>query len=345
MTRLTMKKMHKKIIFILSVFAVVMGLALPVQALAMPPLPTPTLPVQPLEPINENRFSQDRSGDRVSFGNNVFVSETVNGDAIAIGGNTTVEQGAYGDVVAILGNATAKGIISGSVIAIGGNATVNGTVYADVVAIGGKVILKRNSIVFGQVVGSQILRDEGTVIKGGIVQTPLPVLKVPWRINKQVGDFGFSRFDNIWFKLGSSLLLFLLVALLLAVYRSGVEHISESVEKDTLRVFIIGLIASMLFIPFVITIIGIPIVLILVLLAKCLGYAGLILFVGRRFLQSINQNEANQYFQALAGVFLIEAVRFIPILGWCIGIVVFLFSLGAMLDSKFGTGRPWFSRA
>ncbi|MHB8983865.1 MAG: hypothetical protein ACYC4E_00725 [Carboxydocellales bacterium] len=82
----------------------------------------------------------------------------------------------------------------------------------------------------------------------------------------------------------------------------------------------------------------------LVLAAKYLGYAGVALFVGRRFLQTINKGSNALFAPVWIGFILLEALGFIPILGIVIGLVTFWLSMGAMLDTKFGIGRPWFNR-
>lgn len=276
------------------------------------------------------------TNDKVTFGSSSHYAETVNGDVVVIGGNTVVEQGANGDVVAILGSVDAKGSIHGDVVAIGGNVNLDGTVNGDLVAIGGKVFLKSGTVVNGQVVASAIEKDDSVVIRGDIVQPNIPFFQVPVRE-------GIDRV-LIWLKPVWLLISLLLLTLVVALYPGGVECIAESVGKDTWRDLGIGFIASILLFPLFITIIGIPVVMLLVIAAKYLGYAGVTLFVGSKFLQAVNRGTGSLYPPVILGFLLLEALGFIPFLGGLIGLIIFWLSMGAMLDTKFGTGRPWFNR-
>ena len=83
----------------------------------------------------------------------------------------------------------------------------------------------------------------------------------------------------------------------------------------------------------------------MVIAAKYLGYAGVILYIGRKFLQAVNREANSLYLPVCIGFLLMAALGFIPFLGGLIGLAVFWLSMGAMLDTKFGTGRPWFNKA
>ncbi len=309
-------KFNRRIILIVVLLAVLLLMALPAMA--------------------QNNVDI-RTGGQVSFGSNVSSVQRVTGDVVSIGGNVSLENGADGDVVSIGGNVDAKGTVNGDVVAIGGNATVAGNINGDVVAIDGKVILKGNSVINGDIVASSLERDDGVVINGNINQVPIPQMQLP-NISQWAGTF-------LWLKLLYWIAILLLNFLVIAAYPDGVVRIAQSVEKDTLRVLGIGVIASILFLPVALTIIGIPVIAFLVIAAKLLGLAGVILLVGRKAMQAVKYNHQSLYLQALAGFVLIALIKLVPFLGFVAGIFLFWLSLGAMLDTKFGTGRLWFRKA
>jgi len=156
----------------------------------------------------------------------------------------------------------------------------------------------------------------------------------------------FSLFPLfVGFKAVKLLLTFLILALIIAIYPRGVDVIAQSAEKDTVRGLGIGIIATLLLLPITITIVGIPVALFLYASAKILGYAGVALFIGRKFIQNLKSHIGSMYLQILAGIVLVGFVEIVPILGTLFGWAVFWLSMGAMLDTKFGTGRPWSRKA
>ena len=192
----------------------------------------------------------------------------------------------------------------------------------------------------GDIVASSIEKNDGVVINGNIKQIPVPHLQLPNRAH-----WGMMAGAFLWFKLLYWIGILLLNFLVIAAYPDGVVRIAQSVEKDTLRVLGIGVIASILFLPVALTIIGIPVIAFLAISAKLLGLAGVILLVGRKAMQAVKYNHHSLYLQALAGFVLIALIKMVPFLGLVAGICLFWLSLGAMLDTKFGTGRPWFRKA
>lgn len=296
-------------------FLVILSMLLPVSALAADQ--------------NWNFQYSGRSEDRVSFGHDVAVA-----------------NGANGDIVTVLGSTKVKGNVNGDVVAVGGSADIDGKVAGDVIAIGGKAILRGQTVVAGDVVSSSIEKSADAVILGDTVQLPIPYFGAPNGMQGAQFWQGLSFLGRVhdWFKIGSLIAVLVIMILVVAAYPSGVETIERSVEKDTLRSLAVGFIASLLFIPIAITIIGIPVVIFLVLAAKFLGYAGVCLFIGKRFVQGVKWNTDSLYHLILAGGILAGLVSFVPFLGGLVGLVLFWISLGAMLDTRFGTGRPWFNK-
>lgn len=337
---MNLQRRSKKVVLLLAILIMALCIAIPVSA-ATEVTDLPQNSSGDNVVFGNNIHYNDRAnGTTVAIGGNVRLDKGTNGDAVAIGGNVDIKDSANGNVVAIGGNTNVTGTVNGDVVAVGGDTTINGIVNGDVVAVGGKITLLGKSIVRGNVVGSRIQKDEDAVINGDTSNT-IPSFKLP-NVNG-----GFLGWQPIKLGFGFAGLFFTLifVFLMMAIYPKGVETIARSVEKDTWRDLVVGIIASIVMFPLFITIIGIPLVIFLLLAAKMLGYAGVTLFIGHKFMHTINRDASSIYMQLLVGVLLLGFIMLFPLIGSLFWLVVFWISLGAMLDTKFGTGRPWFRRA
>jgi hypothetical protein len=94
------------------------------------------------------------SNDRVSFGNNITVTESdPANDIVCIACSVTLQGDVHGDIVTILGSIKAEGSheISGDAVALGGDVTLPGssTLQGDLVVIGGDLDLGPEASVHG----------------------------------------------------------------------------------------------------------------------------------------------------------------------------------------------------
>lgn len=236
--------------------------------------------------------------------------------------------------------------ISGNVVAVMGDVKVDGKVMGDVVAIMGD--LEINNYVGGEVVSimGSLIQGTNADIKGNITEVSVANLS-----NINLGfPFALSGFFGWYFKIIKLIVSFGLVVLVFSFMPNHQKNMANAVKKEPWRKLFIGIIASLL-IPVVIlltalTIIGIPlipVVIFLIAAAKFIGYVAIVYIVGER-IAGIGKADMSIYLQLLLGVAALWILNIIPIFGIIAYLVVTFIALGAVIDTKFGTNRPWFKR-
>ncbi|MEW6524391.1 MAG: polymer-forming cytoskeletal protein [Bacillota bacterium] len=272
---------------------------------------------------------------------------------MALAAATWAQEQVMQDVVKILGDVTipAETRVQGNVVAIGGSVTVYGTVTGDAVAILGGVILGPQAVVSGQVVtiGGELQRAPGAQVRGGVtaVSVGAGIRNLPRMggLNIRFHPWATGTF-RVFYVAG----LFALALVFLALAPRPVQVVAGAIEAEPARSALWGLAAFTLLGPamvlFAITIVGIPVALGLLLaaiFARFMGYVGLSLFFGGRILNLIRDSTAlSPAWSLLVGSAIIGVVTAIPMVGWMVSVGLSLVGTGAVLMSKFGSGRPWF---
>jgi hypothetical protein len=154
--------------------------------------------------------------------------------------------------------------IDGDVISVGGTVNVDGEVRGNAVAIGGNLVL-----------GPQASVRDAVVIGGRLTQAPTA------RVGGELVEIGPESLSTI-VRVG---ILCLLAALVLLLARDQVERVSVRAASEPLKSGAIGILAQLLFLPvliitiiiLVVTIVGIPL---LVLLPFAILGLGLVALVG-----------------------------------------------------------------
>ncbi|HHY92427.1 MAG TPA: hypothetical protein GX511_03715 [Firmicutes bacterium] len=278
---------------------------------------------------------------RGSVGRDVLVPQgTVSEEAVAFGGSVRVE-----------------GNVQRSAVAIGGDVYVSGSVGQDAVAIGGTVVLAPGAVVHGNAVaiGGSVQRAEDARVDGQITSVSAPGL-TSLRDLRWLPDFhrwqGFVAPFGPWFwwwgQFTGLLSSLALGAIILALLPTNVEHMVGALPDNWGRFALIGFLGYLVAVPLIamvaITIIGIPLALLLVLAlvaARFLAYTVVSLFVGRRLLERLITHAVNPFAELLVGLVVLFVIRFVPLVGWLVGLVVAIIGLGAVLDTRFGSGQPW----
>ena len=180
--------------------------------------------------------------------------------------------------------------VSDAVVVIGGSLRIDGRVRDGVVVVGGNVELGPQADVRGDVVlvGGRLTRADGSQLRGSVSDISF-------------GDWGSWTFGGFsiptvdfgdigrWLSLLGTVfrlaLLAVLMAFVLLVARAPVARVGRSAAAEPIRAFLIGLAAMIFFVPvliaasiaLVVTIIGIPLVALLVPAAFCLAFGALVL--------------------------------------------------------------------
>lgn len=242
-----------------------------------PPVEPPT--VEPPTPPKPPEPPRSRRGSQAGFGSSVYV-----------GADEVVDE-----VVVFGGSAVVDGTVDGDATVFGGRLEINGTVERDATVIAGALALGPHSEVGGDVsvVGGSLNRDPGAVIGGSIEQVEKGWHVVPWAAPWARGRTwdrgwrGWSPWDEVgelFWAIGSLVFCGLLIAIVLAVGRDGIERLSQRIAFEPLKAGVVGLLVAVLMLPVLIvvsvllciSIIGIPIFIILLLAFIFLGVPALL---------------------------------------------------------------------
>jgi hypothetical protein len=236
----------------------------------------PPAPPVPERPPREPRY---RRGSQTGFGSNVHVQEDeIVDDVVVLGGSVTVD-----------------GKVDGDAVVVGGRLEINGEVEQDAAVIGGSMSLGPHAEVGGNVavVGGSFHRDPGAVVHGKIEQVERSWQLGPWWQPLQwEGDWdtdwhGWSPWSDVgelFWSLGGLIVCALLIAIVLALGRGGVERLSDRIGLEPVKAGVVGLLVAVLLVPvfivvsmlLIISIIGIPIFVILLLAFIFVGVPALL---------------------------------------------------------------------
>ncbi|KXG76945.1 hypothetical protein AN618_13210 [Fervidicola ferrireducens] len=254
------------------------------------------------------------------------------GEITQIGEDVVIGAGQVlnGDAVAIMGDVVVNGRISGDAVAVMGDVIVSGIVEGDATAVGGRVIVEENGRVLGKI--NQV------GIAGGIGE----VLRNPWKYEfywnpKMLAPrsmvFYFLRFLGI----------LALGALTIALFPNNVEVAANAVDKDAVGKLIKGLVLMLLMpvvaLLLVFTLIGIPLipaVMLLAAIAGFFGYLAISVFLGRKLNVHLRINES-LFAEYLLGALVLWLIQLVPFAGGIVSLAVFILSLGITADTRFGT--------
>ena len=225
--------------------------------------------------------------------------------------------------------------VRGDVVSLGGPIDIDGEVTGDVVGLVGPVKLGPNAIVRGDVtaVGGQLTRDPKAQVYGkvnevgggraqgnGAPNTP----RIPSARTVFFGTFG-QRVATLATTITRVLLFVLFVLIVMAVGRRPVEQVAARVAAEPLRAGLVGLLAEILFVPvvcvtiiaLVVSIIGIPLLvlvpfgIILAGVVMLVGFTGSAYIAGGWALERIGRTERNPYATVAIGVGIIAAITLV----------------------------------
>ncbi len=251
-----------------------------------PPPPAPPPPPRP----------RDLSGDRVRIGGSVDVreGETIDGDVVAVGGSVNVDGEVLGDVVAVGGS-----------VKLGPDANVERSVVA---------------------VGGAVSRDPGAKVGGKVQEIGLKGFDFgewSWRRNP-VGDWWGAMVGSAFALVGTLArvaVLCLLAALVVLFGRDYMERAGVVAQRQSLKAGLVGFLAQLLFLPLliitivvlVLTIVGIPFLLLLPFAILAVAVFGLVGFtavahlIGGAVARRMGWPDNNPYVVTVTGVLIVMA--------------------------------------
>ncbi len=283
----------------------------------------------------------DGPDDVVIFGDNYTLEQdqVIKGDLLVYGGNVTLEKGSQ---------------VKGNVQVFGGNLLVDGEIAGDVTVWGGNVTLDSEAIVRGdlQVIGGTVTRDQDADVRGSVIEgvpfvppsVPMPPRIRPRIIGKYHDTPFWSGLSNMFRNLMSILVITVLGILVVVFIPHHTDTVAETMIKAPVQSLGSGILAVIV-IPIVaiamaITLILIPASLALVLVAgigSLFGWIAAGLLFGTKLLRALIKREPNPVSAVALGMPMLSVLGMVPCIGWAISLITWLWGLGAVGYSLFGT--------
>lgn len=260
------------------------------------------------------------------------------GDITQFGSNVVVPEGEVqeGNVTVFGGNVVIEGDVEGNVSVFGGNLRINGRVGENVTHFGGNTALGHQTVI------------EGNFAHFGGRVTKAPEARIEG--TETAGFRGFNPFASLLFGLLSLIGTLVLAAVVVALLPTQTTVLADTIERQPLNCAGVGFLSTIL-IPVIfialalLIIVGwilIPFVALAIPLVYFYGYVGAARWLGMRIIRATHFVSDSPIAQVLTGVLILGLIALIPILGGLIVFIAAIIGLGAVILSKFGTGRPWF---
>ena len=257
-----------------------------------------------------------------------------------------------GQRVRIFGNVTVGANESVSeAVAVMGSVRVDGEVGSEVVAVLGSVDLGPKAVVHGDVVsvGGRVRRAAGAQIRGDVTEVTLGEVSRHVNAGPWVGPGpwfdGFDAFPRLLVSASRMLLLILVTGVAFVVARGAVEGSAQRVGDNAPKALLVGLTAELLLGPIflltalllILTIVGIPLLLLLpfaiiaLLLMALAGFTGTACAIGNAARRRLGMTGQSGFLDVAFGVLIVLSPlllgRFIAMAGWVADPLVWLLVL------------------
>jgi cytoskeletal protein CcmA (bactofilin family) len=303
----------------------------------MPDLPKlPRLPATPRPPRMDD---VDDPEDVVVHGRNYTVSqEQVVEDVVVYGGNLTVDGHVRKDAAVVGGNMVVNGTVEKDAVAMGGNLRVDGTVEGDAHAFGGNVELGEDALVDGDVssFGGSVKQADGAQVHG-----KRETFAMASRKSERGGTGAAEWLGNLIIQFA---LLFALGFAFLMFAPARMKQLGEEMLTQPLACGLTGLLSAVALVPLivllVVTLIGIPVAIALLLLAPVgvlLGLPALASELGTRL--PVLRGRKTQALVLALGTGVLMVLFSLPKVGTFFLVMTLFVSLGALVRTRFGN-RP-----
>lgn len=289
-------------------------------------------------------------GDLEAFAGSVVVRGTVTGDLTAVSGDVLITGTVEGDVQAAAGSVEIRGTVGGDVevaagtVSVGPNATIDGSLQAGAerVTIDGTIaedaeigaqrtILGPSASIGGDLTyGGRLAQADGATVDGEIE-------RAPGQVTVSVGPDLPSPLVSVYGLLVTALA----ASILLVVFPRFSDDVALRGREHPLRSAAIGLAAAVAaiaaFVVLLITIIGIPLALVLAVLAAIVVWIGAIYarYVIGAWLVGLT-GVSNRWVALLVGLLVVAALGLVPIVGGLIRAVIVLLGFGALASALWG---------
>ena len=289
------------------------------------------------------RVTQRVEGDLFAAGGNVLIGAEVRGHARAAGGNVELasDGSVGGDLSVAGGDVEIRGPVAGTLHVGAGNAFIDSAIGGDVRAASGDLKLGPNARIAGRLIhrGANLTRDPAAIVVGGVVSRPREA-----RAHRTLEPLHGSRW---WWTLG----FVVLAAILAAAFPAEVRRIGGQLRAHPGLSLFAGFVA-LVCVPaaaliLMITIIGLPVALIVLLLYFVLllvGYAAAGVMLGDAALQRFRAADAARVGYrigaATAAMLALALVAKVPFLGGLVVLAAIVLGMGAIVMSVVRPAAP-----
>ena len=268
-----------------------------------------------------------------------------------------IEEGsvARSQVVAMGRDLVVAGEAAADVVSINGSSRITGRVVGDVIVLGGDALLSSTARVEGDVfvLGGRLEAERGARIGGRSVS--YPTVSSAWLTLIEGPSLGLPATSPV--VLGAKLALLAawltLTLFLMATSGRGVLSTSEHVTAEPFRDFVVGftavlalLLTALFFSAFAAAFVGVPLLVLVVLLALMLKLWGMVAVfhaVGEWLASRILRRRLLPLNCAVLGLLALGGIKLIPWVGTWVWTVATFIAVGASLSTKFGRREPWFN--
>ncbi len=226
------------------------------------------------------------------------------------------------------------------VVVIGGDVALSGTVTKDLIVIGGDVEVGPS----GRVEGSTVVffgdteKGEGAFFAKAPISLPTDGM---WLTLPLLGSWVVAALALLI--LAGMFALLILCALFFTAHIGRVSHFTQ---MHPWKALLAGIAASILLAPvsvmLLITIVGIPLIPVLVVLvsaATFFGFAAMCQLIGLKFFNAIKKPNQPMLLEVLVGFVAIGLIALIPVVGAFVKTMLWFMGLGAVVVTRFGTNQ------
>lgn len=259
---------------------------------------------------------------------------------VAVGRDVVIQGEALSDVAALDGSVDVSGQVTGDIVVLRGDARLASTarVTGDVFVVGGTIRAARGAHIGGRMVS-------------------YPKASNAWLTLLEGPSIGLGFASRL--VLGAKLaLLASWAALLLLFFAASGRQVLETaggVQREPFRSFFVGLtgivclvLTGLFFSAFARGLIGVPLLVLVVLLAMVLKLWGMVAVfyaLGDWVCRRVLKRRFQPLNAATVGLLVLGAVKFLPWFGVLAWTAATLIGIGAALSTKFGRREPWFELA
>lgn len=357
--------MKPKLIALIGSFCLLFALFVPTNILAQTKFS--------FDEVSKVSKSEVIDGDYFAAGERIDIDGEVVGDVYVAGGRIVVNGVIHGDLLVAAGQVDINGTVNQDVRVASGQVEVNGEVLGNITALAGTIDIKESALVGGGVVtaagdvfvagtvgrsihaavGNLTIADSASVdgdvyytseedanidseasIAGILQKNQPPEVTPPSR--KAVGGFfdGMNFLTAIFSFLATLLIGFLLLRFFPNYSQNAADVVKTQLGKSLGIGFLVAVLSPILFVLLLITLVGIPLSLALLIAIPLLMYTGRIyvfLALGQKLLPMINKDskKVNPYYAFATGALIYYLIGIVPILGGLFKLGVVLAGLGA----------------